>query len=180
MDDEESQGVLEELDSAYAEEYLSLNTVIDEIDSYMDVLEARTDHLYSKLSEMLEDTKRERLTAGSSCDAAAGGDGKSSASCGETAGCSGAAANSCGETTGCSGAAANSCSAGAGDDIEKLVKTYASLCKASDNILSDISDISRVVNGSGDDVSLDKDNDLTRDHRSNNNSEDDREKQCDK
>lgn len=47
---------------SYVQEYSSLNTTMDEIDSFMDTLEQKTDNLYSELKQLLEDNKKARLS----------------------------------------------------------------------------------------------------------------------
>jgi len=51
---------LDDLVESYVEEYSNLNTTMDEIDSYMDVLEQKTDNLYSELKQLLEDNRKAR------------------------------------------------------------------------------------------------------------------------
>jgi len=51
---------LDDLVETYVEEYSNLNTTMDEIDSFMDSLEQKTDNLYSELKQLLEENRKAR------------------------------------------------------------------------------------------------------------------------
>jgi uncharacterized protein YoxC len=54
----ESDGAV---DDAYTEEYESVNSALDEISAFMDALEEQNDSLFSKLQQLLEDSRQARL-----------------------------------------------------------------------------------------------------------------------
>ena len=44
-------------------EYNSVNNALDEINAFMDVLEERSDNLFAKVQQLLEDSRHTRLQA---------------------------------------------------------------------------------------------------------------------
>jgi len=69
MEPNQNSNQLEDLVESYVQEYSSLNTAMDEIDSFMDVLEQKTDSLYSEIKQLVEDNRKARESMGSELSA---------------------------------------------------------------------------------------------------------------